>query len=117
MNNTNSKKLVNLKRNTEFRRVYKYGYSAADKYLVIYKLKSGSDLVRVGFTISKKLGKAVVRNKIKRKLKEICRLNVEKFDAGYDYVIIARIPARECTYKQLEYSVFNVLKKLKKNRR
>lgn len=108
---------ISLKKDTEFRKIYRAGSSAADRHLVIYRLMSISDEPRIGFSISKKLGKAVKRNKIKRMLREICRLNIDKFPKGYNYVIIARLAAQNCDYHQLEQSVFNVLKKLDKSGR
>lgn len=111
------KTFVSLKKDTEFRKIYRAGSSAADRYLVIYKLKSISDEPRIGFSISKKLGKAVKRNRFKRKLREICRLNLEKFPKGHDYVIIVRIAAQNCNYGELEQSVFNVLRRLNKSGR
>lgn len=106
--------MITIKKNKEFRKVYNHGYSAADKNVVIYKIKNSSSTARFGYTVSKKIGKAVVRNKIRRRLKEICRLNIDKFDQGYDYIIIARIPAKRCSYWELQESVFKVLKKLKR---
>ncbi|MTI80691.1 MAG: ribonuclease P protein component [Firmicutes bacterium] len=115
MDNLKNKQFISLKNNRDFRKIYKYGYSAADKNIVIYKLKNkSSNELRIGFTVSKKIGNAVIRNKVKRKLKEISRLNIDQFDNFFNYIIIARIPSSECTYKQLEYSVYKVLKRLKK---
>lgn len=111
------KTFVSLKRNIEFRKIYQSGSSAADRYLVIYKLKSISDEPCIGFSISKKVGNAVKRNRIKRKLREICRLNLEKFPKGHNFVIIARVAAQNSDYGQLEQSVFNVLKRLNKSGR
>lgn len=111
--NTEPKKIISLKKNSEFRNVYTKGQSVADRYLVMYKLKSIGSSTRIGFTVSKKLGKAIKRNKIKRMLREICRLNVDKFQSGYDYVIIARVAAQDCKYRELELSILKLSEKTK----
>jgi len=59
--------------------------------------------VRVGFTVTKKMGNAVIRNRIKRRLREACRLALEKYGlAGYDYVIISRHKALSCEFSELQ---------------
>ncbi len=112
-----NKKYISLKKNEDFKKVYQYGLSAADRYLVIYKLPNNNERIRIGFSVSKKFGNAVKRNKIKRILREICRLNTDSFKNNHDYVIIVRVAARDQTYHQLESSVFRVLEKLYKKQR
>jgi ribonuclease P protein component len=85
-----NKKLEIIKRKCDYRNVYSQGISVADKYLVLYARTNFSNINRFGFSISKKVGKAVVRNRIRRLLKEICRLNPQFFNTGYEYVIIVR---------------------------
>jgi len=79
-----------IKKNNDYRKVYKYGVSLANRYIVIFAFKNNLPFKRFGFSISKKVGKAVKRNFIRRRLKEICRLNEEWFINGYDYIFIAR---------------------------
>ena len=62
----------------------------ADGYLVLYARKNRTQLNRVGLTASKKLGKAHVRNRVRRRLREVYRLNEEKFLPGWDIVVVAR---------------------------
>lgn len=94
-------RLMVLQKNTEYRKVYQNGYSVANRCLVLYTLPNNKGMRRFGFSISKKLGKAVVRNRIRRLLKEICRLNQDWFPEARDYVIIARRAAVEQDYRQL----------------
>lgn len=91
-----------LKRNYEFRRLYNRGKSAALPCLVVYARRVGGGYNRVGFTVSNKLGKAVVRNKVRRRLREIYRLNETKLKRGYELVIVARGRSVEADYWRLE---------------
>ena len=79
-----------LKLNHVFRRLYAKGSSAANRYLVLYCRRNGSQENRVGMTVSKKLGCAVVRNRARRRLREVYRLNEHLFKPGYDIVVVAR---------------------------
>ena len=82
-----------LKLNHMFRRLYHKGKSAANRYLVLYCRRNGSNENRIGLTVSGKLGHAVVRNKIRRRLREIYRLHESRFLPGYDIVVVARSKA------------------------
>ena len=78
-----------LKLNHIFRRLYATsGY--ANSYLVLYAKPNRSTQNRVGVTVGKKLGHAVVRNRVRRRLREIYRLNEEQFSSGWDIVVVAR---------------------------
>ena len=91
-----------LKQNHLFRRLYRRGASAANRYLVLYCRRNGSDGNRVGLTVSAKLGHAVVRNRLRRRLREIYRLHEGAFRRGYDIVVVARGRAVDAPYGQLE---------------
>jgi ribonuclease P protein component len=99
-----------LKKTGDFKRVYTRGRSIASKYLVLYYYPNCLEDNRVGFSISKKLGKAVIRNKIKRRLKEIIRLNCN-LSSEYDLVFVARKPVISLDYYKLQKTVINLLKK------
>ena len=92
----------------QFEAVYDKGVSRAAKEIVIKALPNGLGLTRYGITISRRIGKAVVRNKIKRRLREILR----KIDLplGWDIVIIARNPSANADYTALGNSVGKLLK-------
>ncbi len=105
--------LTSIKKNEDFRKVYAKGRSVGSKILVIYRAKTPSEEKRFGFTISKKVGKAVVRNRMKRILKEICRLNSNWFKAGYDYVLIPRKSAIDKSYNDLQEELQRLVKRMK----
>ena len=101
-----------LKLNHIFRRLYHKGKSAAGKYLVIYCRKNGSRENRIGLTVSAKLGHAVVRNRIRRRLREIYRLHENRFQPGWDIVVVARSRAVDAPYKKLEGAYLHLADKL-----
>ena len=101
-----------LNKNHEFKRLYNKGKSAASQCVVVYCRRTGRNANRVGFTVSTKIGGAVQRNRIRRRLKEIYRLNEEKLKTGYDIVIVARIRSRYLGFHEIESSVLSLFRKL-----
>lgn len=101
-----------LKLNHIFRRLYSKGNSCANGYLVMYCRKNGSRENRIGLTVSAKLGHAVVRNRIRRRLREIYRLNEAGFQRGWDIVVVARGRAVDASYRKLEKSYLHLAEKL-----
>ena len=103
---------TSLKKNYEFKRLYNKGKSAASQCAVVYCRRNGSMENRLGVTVSTKLGGAVQRNRIRRRLKEIYRLNEEKLLSGYNIVIVARMKSRFSGFSELESSVLGLFRKL-----
>jgi ribonuclease P protein component len=103
---------TSLKNNYEFRRLYSKGKSAASPYAVVYCRKNRSTGNKLGLTVSTKIGKAVHRNRIRRRYKEIYRLNEDKLHSGYDIVIVARTKSRYSRYHELETDFLSLCKKL-----
>ena len=101
-----------LKKNHEFKRLYNKGKSAASQCAVVYCRRNGKTENRLGITVSAKLGGAVRRNRIRRRLKEIYRLNEGALHTGYDIVIVARMRARLAAYREIERSVMSLYRKL-----
>lgn len=102
------KRIYSLKENSAFQYVYRRGKSQANKELVLLFVRQGK--LRIGFSISKKVGGAVTRNRIKRLLRESIRLKIPTLKCGY-YVFIARAPAADATYHSIDKSVDNLLKR------
>ena len=99
---------ISLKLNHIFRRLY-HTSGFADAYLVLYARKNRTPENRVGITVSKKLGKAHVRNR--RRLREVYRLNEAKFRPGWDIVVVARSKAVDAEFSQLVKSYLTLAKK------
>ena len=78
---------VSLKENRVFRRLYAKGKSAVAPTMVLYCRRNGRRESRLGLTTGTKLGHAVVRNKVRRRLREIYRLHEDRFAPGYDIVV------------------------------
>lgn len=91
-----------IKKNYEFRRLYSKGKSAVTRSLVIYSRSIPNRESHVGYTVSNKIGKAVVRNRIRRRLREIVRLNETLLKEHVEMVIVARTRAATANYAQLE---------------
>ena len=102
---------TSLKLNHIFRRLY-HTSGVADGLLVLYARKNRTDGNRVGVTVSKKLGKAHVRNRTRRRIREVYRLNEEKFQPGWDIVVVARTKAVEAPFEKLTASYLTLAKKV-----
>ena len=101
---------VSLKQNHIFRRLY-HTPGAADSCMVLYARRNREGKNRVGFTVSKKLGHAVVRNRTRRRLREVYRLNETALKPGYDIVIVARSRAVEAPFGKLTASFLHLADK------
>ena len=101
-----------LKKNYEFHRLYRKGRSAATPFLVVYARGSKRPENRIGITVSTKLGKAVKRNRVRRRIREIYRLHEQRFVPGTELVAVARGRAVTATYRQLENAFLSACKKL-----
>ena len=99
-----------LKLNHIFRRLYATsGY--ANGYLVFYARPNRLETNRVGITASKKLGHAVVRNRVRRRLREVYRLNEELFAPGWDIVVVARSRCIDADFGKLTHAYLSLAQK------
>ena len=108
--------LKSIKKTVDFKNVYKFGRSFTGRYFVIYTYPNGKSYARLGLSIGKKVGKAVVRNKLRRWIKEYFRLS-EHGLAGSDVVVIAKVKANELVstgkFSDVEKSIANLVEQIR----
>ncbi|GIQ70034.1 ribonuclease P protein component [Xylanibacillus composti] len=103
---------LRLTNRRDFQTVYRWGKSAANsQFVVYYRRNPNTERFRLGISASKKLGNAVVRNRLRRQIKEIVRLHVDQIQPQHDVIIIARKPSTAQDYWQMEKSLLHVLKR------
>ena len=100
-----------LKKNKDFQKVYRYGRSYANRYLVLYVFAANGLEGRVGFAAGKKLGNAVMRNRVKRLLRESYRLNQSLLLPEYDLLLVGRKAAVDMKYAIVEKAFLNLGRK------
>ena len=106
------KPAVTLKQNYEFRRLYQKGASSAGSSMVLYCRKNKLGHNRLGLTASVKLGHAVVRNRARRRLREVYRLNSNRLSAGWDIILVARSRTVTASWKELNDPFLRLCRKL-----
>lgn len=105
------KKGYRIKKNTEFQAVFKKGRSVANRQFVIYILdKDQQENFRIGLSVSKKIGNAVTRNRVKRYIRQVFHELEDQIKDHKDYVIIARKPVADMNYHEVRKSLEHVLK-------
>lgn len=106
-----------LRNNEDFKKVYRKGKNYWNRNIVLYVTKNGFDYSRIGFSVTKKIGNSVVRNRVKRRMREICRLNFDNIKEGYDIIFIPKRNVIDIDYLELESAMLHILKlaHLKKN--
>lgn len=100
-----------LKKNFQFRTVYKRGKSIANRNLVMYVYPNKKEINRLGVSVSKKVGNSVVRSRVSRLIKESYRLQEENILYGYDIIVIARNSMNGLSYNETYSSLNHLLKK------
>lgn len=107
-------KLSSLRKDKDIERVFRSGRSAFDKFLGIKCRKNEEKTSRLAIIISAKISKkAVIRNKIRRRLKEITRKRLEKSSVGYDLVLIALPPIVDKDFNELRDAVTDGFERLR----
>lgn len=113
-------KLVTLRKRADFLAAARAAYSAQRGLVLQARARGDADGHRVGFTVTKKVGKAVVRNRVKRRLREAARIELgEAAKAGFDYVVIGRKATIDREFERLREDLAKAVHKvhMEKNRR
>ena len=99
-----------LKLNHIFRRLYAT-QGSANGYLVLYARRNRTGTNRVGITVGKKLGGAVIRNRVRRRLREVYRLHETRFAPGWDIVVVARSRCINADFGKLTHAYLSLAEK------
>ena len=99
--------------NNEYRLVYKHGKYEVGRLCVLYRMPVAKQKTRIGFVTGKKVGGAVERNRARRLMKEVYRLNQHQIREGYHIVIVGRGPLKDATYERAEKEILYLLRKSK----
>lgn len=103
-------KMYRLRSNMEFKKVYKNGKNYWNRNLILYVKKNDLGYSRVGYSITKKIGNSVVRNKIRRQMKEIYRLKFNLIKSNYDLIFIPKKNVVDISFKELESAMIHIMK-------
>ena len=101
------KREIHLTKSEQYTLVYKKGVSFSNPFVVMKVIPNRLDYSRFGISVSKRVGNAVVRNHVKRLLREILRLS--KIVPGWDIILIVRTPAALSSYQKLNEAVVQLL--------
>lgn len=99
--NTKERPDHRLKKTSQFNYIYRKGERKGSKHFVLYTVKSKYSNFKIGYSISKKVGKANQRNLLKRRMKEIVRVN-RLAQNGHNYILGARIGAAQLSFEEIE---------------
>lgn len=100
-----------LRKSAEFERARRQGRSWAHPLLLLNAAANGTEATRCGFSVSRRIGKAVVRNRVKRRLRELLRRALPALKPGWDLVFVARTGSEACTFQELEEAVTGLLRR------
>lgn len=103
---------VSMKENHLFRRLYAKGKTAATGNLAVYVRRNNSGRNRLGLTVGTKVGKAVRRNRVRRRIREAYRIHEQEMAPGWDIVVVGRVRAAFARYGELERDLLRLLDKL-----
>ena len=104
------KKRFRVKKEKDFNAIFQEGKSVANRKFVVYRLENSEQHFRVGLSVSKKLGNAVTRNQIKRRIRHVLIAHKDQIIENLDFVVIARKGVEEMNYTEIEKNLLHVLR-------
>ncbi|MBI1298250.1 ribonuclease P protein component [bacterium] len=105
------KRRYRVQENERFQEIRRRGRSYSEHRLVLCALPNDLPYSRFGFSVSRRIGKAVVRNRIKRRIREAVRLRMGQIQSGWDVVFIARNPIRDADFHQIDAACARLLRR------
>lgn len=102
---------ISINNNRDFMFMYRRARSLCADCLVLYYRKNKTDNLRLGITVTKKVGKAVVRNRIRRRIREVFTELSGEIPPSYDIIIVSRAKAAQCDYSEIKSALKYLLKK------
>ena len=105
------KRVNRLKKRYQFNYVYKSGEHFSSEHLVLYFVSSKTKSIKVGFAVTKKVGQAVVRNKIRRRLREIIQKQLPSLKQNFNIIVVAKESVAEASFEKLSLELIKLLKK------
>ena len=99
-----------LKKNEDFKKVYNKRNSYANRELIMYISKNGTDTKRLGVSVSKKVGNSIVRHRLARLVREAFRLNTDHIPDGIDVVVVVKAGLKDKGYTEFSNSIIHLLK-------
>lgn len=105
------KRINRLKKRYQFNYVYKSGEHISGEHMVLYLVSSKTKNIKVGLAVTKKIGKAVVRNRVRRQLREIIKKQVPSLKQNYNIIVVARDNITSASFENLTNEFLKLIKK------
>lgn len=102
-----------LKKSFQFNYIYRKGKCVSSDKIALYYAPNRNNNLKIGVSVSKKVGKSTVRNRIKRVFKEACRSILPRISVKYNYILVARMDAQTLTFNEVVHTLESLLEKAK----